>query len=251
MEPESFDVLTRSFARRGSRRGLLGGLAAGAASTALAHLGVASTMARSGPWQRTPRTATVCHKGRDRRVPLSVLAAHLNHGDTAGPCGGARPGHGPWHGGDDSNGVLRGNSLLLINPQEARSTVHVECGDPRAGSSCDVLATFDIPRGESRLFDTSVTEAFCWVQNKYWLDFANPFIGLPLISVAVGGSGPDSYPCHKTPGTITIMFGESMSKTQLRGAVDLTSDPHRVFYFWRQEDKPDFKFYYVLLPANL
>jgi len=28
----------------------------------------------------------ICHKGKTKNVPLPAVAAHLAHGDTAGPC---------------------------------------------------------------------------------------------------------------------------------------------------------------------
>jgi len=40
----------------------------------------------AGPPDKTDKKVTICHKGQTLEVAEPALQAHLNHGDTVGPC---------------------------------------------------------------------------------------------------------------------------------------------------------------------
>jgi hypothetical protein len=42
-----------------------------------------STDTGAGP---APKKVTLCHKGQTLELPEAAVQAHLNHGDTLGPC---------------------------------------------------------------------------------------------------------------------------------------------------------------------
>ena len=77
MDGSRFDRLTRSLV--GSRRAVLRGLAASAAAGVAAALGL--------PAAARPNRVTVCHKGREKKVPARFVTRHLRHGDELGGCG--------------------------------------------------------------------------------------------------------------------------------------------------------------------
>jgi hypothetical protein len=97
MDPTRFDRLVRSLAQPASRRRALGALLGGAAlASRLAGLagadGVAAAKRRkavpgagNGP---RPAKVLLCHQGHPIEVAEPAVPAHLNHGDTLGPCGG-------------------------------------------------------------------------------------------------------------------------------------------------------------------
>ena len=37
-------------------------------------------------WADGVKNVTICHKGKEMTVSINALQAHLNHGDTEGPC---------------------------------------------------------------------------------------------------------------------------------------------------------------------
>jgi hypothetical protein len=76
MDSLGFDNLARSLGRSVSRRGAVGVLVG-----ALALRGeVAPVLAKRHPKE------LVCHKGKTREIAAAAVQAHLDHGDTRGPC---------------------------------------------------------------------------------------------------------------------------------------------------------------------
>ena len=145
----------------------------------------------------------------------------------------------------DPDNFGRGISLLLRNPNTARTTIHVETGElSDLTGTCDLLAVFDIVPGQQRLFDTSAKNVYAWAANRYWFHFQNPLVDLPGFSASVGGNG-EGYNCH--PGGTEVLDFVSMREGR---TVSPTLEGH-TFVIERQDDKPDFKFFIVTLAPDL
>jgi hypothetical protein len=77
VDSHRFDTLARALGRSVSRRGAVGVLVG-----ALALRGEVVSSLAKGP---APKEL-VCHKGKTRKIAASAVQAHLDHGDTRGPC---------------------------------------------------------------------------------------------------------------------------------------------------------------------
>ena len=131
------------------------------------------------------------------------------------------------------------------NPR--RATIHIETGELNFVSSCSRLAVFDIPPGESRLFDTSSSIAYAWIANRYYLEFENPFIGTPYIHAGYDGSGFTLPPNHCFLGGTLVVKAKRLGE----GDGVFANLAGHTFTIGRQGDKADFKYFIVDLPATL
>jgi hypothetical protein len=250
VDADVFDTLVRKFVRGVSRRRVFGGLVTGVAANVVAERGTsARDSGVTASRKRNDGKVAICHRKRTKRVLPAALNVHLDHGDKLGRCGKTRRKH--RHKSDENTG-WRGFSLLLINPNTSNSSIHVVCGDPKANTSnsCNQMASYDLDPGAARLFVTSSHNAYCWVQDRYWIVFSNPLIGLPDGSVAVGGSGPDYYGCYRFSPTRVFMTNRSFKEGEEFKAVDPTSDPVNTFWILRRNDEDDYKQFWVIMPSN-
>src|SRR4051812_45526755 len=79
MDSDRFDALAKSLASSASRRNVLRALVASAGGGLLSLTGLVGARAAADK-------KTVCHKGKNLSIAASALQAHLDHGDTDGPC---------------------------------------------------------------------------------------------------------------------------------------------------------------------
>lgn len=132
----------------------------------------------------------------------------------------------------------RGISFVIDNTQ-GNHTLIVETGEViHQTRCCEGLAAFTIPAGETRLFDTSSDQAYAWIDNAYWIEFFNPFIGAPWVSAAVGGMADANARCCK-PGARTVVDERNLAEGDGFGFALNTQE----FYIHRNSDKPDFKYF--------
>lgn len=134
----------------------------------------------------------------------------------------------------------RGISFVIDNSQ-GNHTLIVEAGEIiHQSRCCNGLAAFTIPAGETRLFDTSADQAYAWIDNRYWIEFFNPFIGLPWVSAARDGMVDGKPKCCKPDGT-TVVKEQQLEEGATMGFALNTQE----FSIRRNDDKPDFKFFTI------
>ncbi len=121
--------------------------------------------------------------------------------------------------------------------------------------SCCVLTTFEsVPAGRSKLFEApSIHAAFVFINNRYWFQFFNPFVGLPWASIALDGTfwAPEyTYTCCDRRG-----FKRGISVEEKRGfnlgetrTYDIDT---ALFTVRRNGDTPNQISFTVIPPANL
>lgn len=140
----------------------------------------------------------------------------------------------------------RGISYILDNSQGTH-TITVESGEVgHQARCCEGRALFHIPPGETRLFDTDADGAYAWISDKLWIEFFNPFVGKPWVQAAEGGMASGTPRCCKPNGEIELPEYDLAEGEDLAFAVG-----GYAFDVVRHDDKPDFKFFTITLPADL
>ena len=107
---------------------------------------------------------------------------------------------------------------------------------------CNQLATVSVPAGESRMFNTSLTDAYVWIDDKFWFGFSNDFLLPPSFSAAVDGRASGGG-CCKQVGQ-TVVSDKSMSVNQ----VVFVPMAGQTFTVRRNRDT-NYKSFTVFLPA--
>ena len=217
------DQTSSSAGGHGSRRDLL----QAASGFALAASGL---LLPAGVTESAPHPVDkVRHRAGKRQQRKHVRLKQRRHGSPKHNAGGSAP-------------LWRGISLWLGN-LTAPQTLHIECGGFYDGS-CDFLAVFNLPPfpSDQPLFDTSEKNVYAWVDNRYWLEFNNPFIDETWIRVGDGGSA--GHRCH---------YGghELLPKTEMIVGAERTIllDGYKVVID-RDRDKTNFKYFHVAFYAR-
>jgi hypothetical protein len=132
------------------------------------------------------------------------------------------------------------NDFNNPNPRE----LAVEFGDVDTGPSlddglcCPAGKTENVNPGAQTGYFTRESSAYLWLDNKYFIYTVNPFIGQPMLNLAINGSGFSSSKCCKTKDrsledNITLSEGE-------RRVMDFAGFPIIVT---RNQDEADYKSY--------
>jgi hypothetical protein len=138
---------------------------------------------------------------------------------------------------------IRGESILLVNPANAKSTPHIECVETQILGKCTALAVFDIAPGRPpRVFATSDTGTQCQIARRYSFGFYNAFFTPPFITASINNS-TDLCPTSVTSvlDRTTLAEGQTLS---------VTIEGHE-FKITRNADKTDFKYYTLELAPTL
>ena len=202
MDRASFDELTRRVARHSTRRAALATL-----------LGGVLLLGGSAVSDATDRAKRRKRKKRNQR----------DNGNN-------KPGSGLFK---------RGISVVIDNTNGSHPLI-VEAGEViHQTRCCNGLAAWNtIPVGETRLFDTSSDQAYVWIDNKYWVEFFNPFVGLPWVSAAVDGMVDGKPSCCKPDGATRVKEHGLAEGEGMGFALNVQE-----FFVRRHDDKPDFKFF--------
>lgn len=107
---------------------------------------------------------------------------------------------------------------------------------------CNQLATISVPPGESRMFNTSLTDAYVWIDDRFWFGFSNDFLLPPAFSAAVDGRASGGG-CCKEVGQ-TVVSERSMSVGQFV-FVPMAGQTFTV----RRNRDTNYKSFTVILPA--
>ncbi len=185
MENQAFDELSRNLGTLGSRRGVIAALA-GLLGAGL--FGADHAMGDSKQQRRRQRR----RNKQDRRSA-------------------------------DSN-FLRGCKFNVLNPLDNPDSyvLAVEFGDVTPaphldyGLCCQSGKTAQVDGGEQSWFATKDSDAYLWVDNKYFIYAVNPTIGLPMFHLTINGANTVFRlpSCCKPAGTdlesnITLDVGET------------------------------------------
>lgn len=202
MDRATFDALTRRVAQHATRRAALAAL-----------LGGALLLGGSTASDATDRARRRKRKKRNQRD---------NDHDKTG------------------SGLFKRGISVVIDNTQGNHPIIVEAGEViHQTRCCNGLAAWNtIPVGESRLFDTSSDQAYVWIDNAYWIEFFNPFVGFPWVSAARDGMVDGKPNCCK-PGGTTVVKEKDLAEGESMGfALNIQE-----FFVRRNDDKPDFKFF--------
>lgn len=108
---------------------------------------------------------------------------------------------------------LKPISILVDNTGGDRE-VMVEHGEKwrTRDKCCRYLSSALIPAGESRFLNSSETDAYVWIDNKYWFSFSNDLLLPPDFSAALNGMSSGGTCCK--PLGETVVLEKSMSEGQ-------------------------------------
>lgn len=137
---------------------------------------------------------------------------------------------------------------------ENRSTrpVKVEHGQALSFRCCDTINSFILAPGDRQPVAATynhvlepVTFAYIWLDEDYWLEFDNPFAGLPAVKAAVGGRVKLSGTCCQGVGD-TVLEAKALNVHEF---VNITMNS-RIVDVRRNPDMTNYKVFTVTLPQN-
>ena len=213
METSRFDALTASLRDVGSRRRLLGVLAALPVGGLLAALGEDETSARNkGQGRKRSHRA-----GKQKRKRQRRRRKHRK------------------------NFFLRGHSVYLKNPANARATVTIEGIETEYLGRCKLLGKIDLAPGKDALFDTGNHTLTLTINRHYDFGYINAVFKTPRMTAGIWGSS------DLCPTRTTTSFDESFSE----GEATTVTLEGKQFAVRRNDDKSDFKYWSLEFPSNL
>lgn len=77
---------------------------------------------------------------------------------------------------------------------------------------CWQYTTASVPQGQTRFFNASETDAYVWIDNKFWFDFSNDFLLEPAVSAALNGMAKDEVCCKPEGQTVVSFRGMSVGE---------------------------------------
>jgi hypothetical protein len=88
---------------------------------------------------------------------------------------------------------LRSIKVTVGNPNTNPQTSEIELGysrprDPVKGECCQGAAGYSLPPGQSAWWSSESTNAYVWIENRYFIRFDNPGIGVPFLNTAIDGA---------------------------------------------------------------
>jgi hypothetical protein len=115
-----------------------------------------------------------------------------------------------------ATGLLRPIAIVVDNTG-GTSSVTVEHGEWPNRQCCRSVPPVTVPGGESRRFAASFGEAYVWIDDAYWLNFQNPALAPPNVSVAFAGMADTARCCKRVGQTVVnrhdLLVGRPMPVT--------------------------------------